>query len=56
MSRHHKDRASVVATALIGILARRLREPGLHAEVTEMLREEFSDVQQQTLNETREGE
>jgi hypothetical protein len=56
MSRYpNKDRADVVARALLSTLARHLREPGLHAEIAAVLREEFSDIQQMTLNEIREG-
>jgi hypothetical protein len=46
-----KDRAAVVATALIALLTRVLRNPTLHQEVAAMLRDEFEDIQRQLLNE-----
>lgn len=48
-----RDRASVVATALLAALARRLRGSDVHAEIAELLREEFRDAQQTALRETR---
>jgi hypothetical protein len=49
-----KDRAAVVATTLITIIAQHLRSSGaLHKQIAEKLRDEFAEIQQQTLSETR---
>jgi len=54
-----RDRASVVATAALHIVARHVPEifadsvVPLHTELTAYLRGEFADVSQQTLNEIR---
>jgi hypothetical protein len=48
-----RDRASVVATALTGILAQRAGDPELHAEIAALLRDEFNDIEHQVLNEIR---
>ena len=53
MTRYPQDRASVLATTLIGILERHLRAPELHAEIAQAMREEFHGIEQQVLNETR---
>ena len=53
MTRYPQDRASVLATTLIGILPRHVRTPELHAEFAQILREEIHDIEQQVLNETR---
>jgi|SRR5262249_4357752 len=60
--RHAQDRADVVATQVWQILSTALsdflrgRPPGrdeVHAEIAAVLREEFYDVQQATINEIR---
>ena len=54
-----RDRASVVATAALHIVARYVPEIfadsilPLHTELAACLREEFADVERQTLNEIR---
>jgi hypothetical protein len=48
-----RDRASVVANTLIGILARHLRDPATHQEITAVLREEFEDIRRSAVTETR---
>ena len=48
-----RDRAAVVATTLISIVARHLRDPAIHNEITAVLREELADIQRSTLTETR---
>ena len=52
--RYPHDRAAVVATALVGLVVRAIYDPiTAHAEITAILREEFYDIERQTLNETR---
>jgi hypothetical protein len=53
MTRYPQDRASVLATTLISVLARRLLAPEVHAEIAETLREEFHDIARQARDETR---
>lgn len=53
MTRYPQDRASVLATALLSILVRRLRAPEVHAEIAQTLREEFYDIARQARDETR---
>ena len=48
-----QDRASAVATALVAIFVQHLRSGALHKQLTEKLRDEFAEIQQQTLSETR---
>ena len=54
-----RDRASVVATAVLHIVARYVPEifadsiVPLHTELAACLRDEFADVAQQMVNETR---
>jgi len=43
------DRANVVATTVIAILDRRLRDPTLHAEIAAVLRDEFADQRREVL-------
>jgi hypothetical protein len=47
MTRYPQDRATVVATSLLAIVARCLRDPAVVALVAEMLREEFADIRRQ---------
>jgi hypothetical protein len=47
------DRAAVVATSLIGVFRRALSDPGLQREIAELLRQEFRDIRQEALAETR---
>ena len=53
MTRYPQDRASVLATALLSILVRRLRATEVHAEIAQTLREEFHDIARQARDETR---
>ena len=48
-----RDRASAVATALVAIFLQHLRSGALHKQLTDKLRDEFAEIQQQTLSETR---
>jgi hypothetical protein len=48
-----KDRATVVATTLITIITRALRDPTLQQQVAAMLRDEFDDVRHQALSENK---
>ena len=48
-----KDRAAIVATALIAVARRALRDPALEREFAAVLRQEFRDIEQQVLTETR---
>ena len=54
-----QDRASVIATAALHIVARYVPEiftdsiVSLHAELAACLRDEFADIARQTLNEIR---
>jgi hypothetical protein len=47
------DRASVVATTLIAIVTRCLRDPATCQEIAAVLRDEFEDVRRTALTETR---
>lgn len=47
------DRASAVTATLIAVLARCLHGTDAHKEIAAVLREEFLDIQQQTLSEMR---
>jgi hypothetical protein len=48
-----RDRADAVATALVAIFVQHLRSGTLHKQIAEKLRDEFSEIQRQTLSETR---
>ena len=48
-----KDRAAVVAAAVTAIVKRALHDPALEREIAAALREEFHNIKQQVLNETR---
>jgi hypothetical protein len=48
-----QDRARVVATKLISVFVQHLRGGALHSQLAEVLRDEFAQIQQQTLSETR---
>jgi hypothetical protein len=48
-----RDRADAVATTVLAIVARWLRDPVLRDEITAALREEFHDIRQTTLREIR---
>ena len=48
-----KDRAEVVASAVLAIIARQLRSADLYRELVAALREEFHDIEQTTLREAR---
>lgn len=48
-----KDRADAVAAGIIGILARRLRDPALREEVAASLRDEFADLRRELLSDIR---
>jgi hypothetical protein len=48
-----KDRAAVVTAAVIAIVKRALHDPALAREIAAALREEFHDIEQRVLNETR---
>ena len=48
-----RDRASAVATALVAIFIQHLRSSALHKQLAEKLRDEFAEIQQETLSETR---
>jgi hypothetical protein len=47
------DRASAVATALVAIFVQHLRSGALHKQLAEKLQDEFAEIQQQALSETR---
>jgi hypothetical protein len=48
-----RDRATVVATTLVAILANRLRDPATREEIAKALREEFEEIARQVRNELR---
>jgi hypothetical protein len=48
-----RDRAAVVAAAVTTIIKRAVLDPALEREIAAALREEFHDIEQQVLNETR---
>lgn len=50
-----QDRAAATAVTIVNAIARHVRSPSVLDEITEMLREEFHDIQQQTLSEMRPG-
>jgi hypothetical protein len=48
-----RDRADAVAAAILGIMARWLRDPALRDEITAKLRDEIEDLRRQILNDIR---
>ena len=48
-----RDRADAVAAAILGIMARWLRDPVLRDEITVKLRDEIEDLHHQLLNDIR---
>ena len=51
--KYARDRAAVVATAILAVIKEWLSDPELHVRITETLRFEFSDLERQTLSENR---
>lgn len=48
-----RDRAAAVTAMLNGIIRRALHDPAVQREIAAVLRQEFHEIEQQVLNETR---
>jgi len=48
--RYARDRAAVVATAVLAVIKDWLDDPELHARITETLRFEFADIVRQVFD------